>query len=342
MSPPNSLSVDGRVFHPAAISDESRGFNASLQRLTSKLPQWYEIGAPEYRRLRAEGSTALPGLTLLPSASDLSVPSREPNRTIPCRVLKPQHGQPTMAVFMHIHGGGWCLSDERSQDQMLQEIADTHHVVCLSVGYRLAPEHPFPAGPHDCFDVAEWLVENAKSVLQAPLAFVGGESAGAHLSTLVALHLLQHTDSRFSEFRFRGLILHYGCFSLSWTPGVYSFARRVPGLVLDLKTMNAFRDAFLPGWSQATLENPDVSPLYADLASLRGKLPPALFTCGTEDYLLDDTLYMSMRWLAAGGSVDVKIIPGAPHGFISFPRTTVGSGTAEGRQAMDDFFQSNL
>ncbi|KAK2799596.1 hypothetical protein FQN50_008434 [Emmonsiellopsis sp. PD_5] len=342
MSPTNSLPVDGRVFDPAAISDESRNFNANLQRLMSTLPKWYEIGAAEYRRLRDEGGTALPGATLLPSASDLSVPSRDPNRTIPCRVLKPQHGQPAKAVFMHIHGGGWVLSDEKSQDQMLQDIADTHGLVCLSVGYRLAPENPFPAAPHDCFDVAEWLVENAKSVFQAPLAFVGGESAGAHLSTLVTLHLLQHTDARFSEFRFKGLILHYGCFSLSWTPGVYSFARRVPSLVLDLKILDAFRNAFLPGWTQATLENPDVSPLYADLASLRGKLPPALFTCGTEDYLLDDTLYMSMRWLAAGGGVDVKIVPGAPHGYTAFPKATVGSGTAEGLQAMDDFFQKHL
>jgi acetyl esterase/lipase len=342
MSTPNSFSVDGRDFDPAVISNESRTFNANLQLITSKLPKWYEIGAAEYRRLRSEGNTALPGLTLLPNATDLSVPSCEPNRTIPCRVLKPQHDQPVKAVFMHIHSGGWCLSNEKSQDQMLQEIADTHGVVCLSVGYRLAPENPFPAGPHDCFDVAEWLVENAESALQAPLAFVGGDSAGAHLSMLVALHLLQHTDARFSEFRFRGMILHYGCYSLRWTPGVYSFARRVPSLVLDLDTMGAFRDAFIPGWSQETLENPDVSPLYADLASLRGKLPPALFTCGTEDYLLDDTLYMSMRWLAAGGSVDVKLIPGAPHGFISFPRTTVGSGAAEGRQAADDFFRKHL
>ncbi|KAK2789230.1 hypothetical protein FQN52_006322 [Onygenales sp. PD_12] len=342
MSPTNSLTVDSRVFDPAAISDESRNFNANLQRLMTTLPKWYEIGAAKYRRLREEGGTALPGKTFLPSASDLSVPSRDPTRTIPCRVLKPQNGQPAKAVFMHIHGGGWVLSDEKSQDQTLQDIADTHGLVCLSVGYRLAPENPFPAGPHDCFDVAEWLVENAKSVFQAPLTFVGGESAGAHLSTLVTLHLLQHTDARFSEFRFKGLILHYGCFSLSWTPGVYSFARRVPSLVLDLKILDAFRDAFLPGWTQATLENPDVSPLYADLASLRGKLPPALFTCGTEDYLLDDTLYMSMRWLAAGGSVDVKIVPGAPHGYTSFPRATVGSGAAEGLQAMDDFFQTHL
>jgi len=60
--------------------------------------------------------------------------------------------------------------------------------------------------------------------------------------------------------------------------------------------------------------HPSVSPLYADLEPLRGKLPPALFTCGTEDCLLDDTMFMSTKWLMAGGEAFVKFIPGAPHG----------------------------
>lgn len=340
MSPTNLL-LNSADFDPAAISPVSHAFNSNLALSGSKEPKWQDIGPAKYRRLRTEGKTTLPRPPLLPSATSFTVPARDHGRTIPCRILKPQ-GQSVKAVLMHIHGGGWVLSDETYEDQMLQDIANDHGLLCISVGYRLAPENPFPAGPHDCFDVVEWLIDNAETALNAPLSFVGGDSAGAHLSMLVALHLMQHPDAKFSEFRLRGLLLHYGCYSLTWTPRVYSFARRVPSLVLDLKTMEAFRDAFIPGWSQETLQNPAISPLYADFEGLRGKLPPVLFTCGTKDYLLDDTLFMSMKWLVAGGEVHLKIIPGAPHGFISFPRDTVGAGTAEGIEAVDEFLRKQL
>jgi len=65
-------------------------------------------------------------------------------------------------------------------------------------------------------------------------------------------------------------------------------------------------------------QDPKVSPFYENLEDLRGRLPHALFLCGTEDPLLDDTIYMSMKWMCAGGEAIVKIYPGAPHGFILF------------------------
>lgn len=98
---------------------------------------------------------------------------------------------------MHIHGGGWVLGDEigyfihqtgsfllilqltgmvpYSQDALLKYYADTANLVSISVGYRLAPEHPFPAGPEDCYDAVEWLVDNAEKEFGAPLKFISGE-----------------------------------------------------------------------------------------------------------------------------------------------------------------------
>jgi len=69
-----------------------------------------------------------------------------------------------------------------------------------------------------------------------------------------------------------------------------------------------------------TRRSPEVSPFYADLSGFRGRLPPALFTCGTEDPLLDDSVMMGTKWMAAGGEAVVRIFTGAPHGFILFPR----------------------
>ena len=342
MSSTGSFCLERQIFDPTVVSDASRAFTDRLQVQSRTATRWYDVGAAEYRQLRANGTTILPGTIYLPDATDISIPSRDRDRSIPCRILRPQTEAVVDGVLMHVHGGGWCLGDAKSQDTLLQDVANAHNLVCISVGYRLAPEFPFPSGPQDCFDVAEWLVDHAQQRFGAPLCFVGGESAGAHLSLLVVLYMLQHGIGRYSEFRLKGLLLHYGCFSLRWLPSVYEVSRRVPSLVLDLRILSAFRDAFVPGWTDATLDKAELSPLYAELDRLRGKLPPTLFTCGTEDYLLDDTLFMSTRWLVAGGEVTVKIIPGAPYGFMSFPRDTEGSGSAEGRDIMDSFLAARM
>lgn len=338
-----AFTIEPSTFDPATLSPESREFNAKLSAITASQPKWYEIGAEAYRKLRAEGGTALPAPIVLDSGIAFEIPSRDPSRNVPCRVFKPQNGEAPRAVFMHIHGGGWVLGNESSQDVKLQRLADIHSIACISVGYRLAPEHPFPAGPEDCFDVAEWLVRHAQERFQAPFAFMGGESAGGHLTALTTLHLLQHSDPVYSGHRLRGLILHYGCFSLRWLPSVYSFAKREPHLVLSLETMTEFQNAFLgKGWTQEMLDDPNVSPLYADLPSLRHKLPPALFTCGTEDYLLDDTLFMSSRWLSAGAEAVVAIVKGAAHGYTTFDPAIKGSGSQEGDRVTDEFFKDKL
>ncbi|KAL1963347.1 hypothetical protein VTN77DRAFT_8468 [Rasamsonia byssochlamydoides] len=267
--------------------------------------------------MRKNGLTPLPAATLLPTAELFSIPSRDTDRMIPCRVLRPGQG-PVRGLFLHVHGGGWVLNDEASSDVYLQEIADRCGLVCLSVGYRLAPEHPYPAGPDDCFDIASWLITHASRCFGTQLVFIGGESAGAHLSIVTALRLLQSSVQELASFRLKGLLLHYGAYSLRWQPGTKLF-RRQPTLILDEDMMVHFRDAYVPGIKddERQLTAPDVSPFFADLASL--DLPPALFTIGTEDCLLEDSVFMSTRWMIACKEAVLKIYPGSPHGFILFP-----------------------
>lgn len=335
------LDIDPAVFSPTSITESSKKFNAASQQLMANAPKWYQVGAPKYREMRAAGETPLPAATHLPSATSTTIPSRDSDRSIPCRILKPQDGRSPVGVFLHIHGGGWVLQDEKSQDPPLQLLADNTGLLCLSVGYRLAPEHPYPAGPQDCFDAAVHLVRHAREEFGAELAFVGGESAGAHLGMLTALHLLQHADSDLSAFRFKGLLLHFGCYTFRWLPQMYNWNRE-PCLVLDRDLMNHYRDAFLPGWTERDYEKPEVSPLYADLEGLRGKLPPALFTCGTEDCLLDDTVMMSAKWRMAGAQARVKIVPGVPHGFIMFPRDVEGPRAKEGMEEVEGFIAEKV
>jgi acetyl esterase/lipase len=202
-----------------------------------------------------------------------------------------------------------------SQDPYLAYMANTYSLTVISIGYRLAPEEPWPAGAHDCYDFAEYLIAHGKSEFGGELCFTGGESAGGHLAALTALHLLSTTPS----FAFKGLLLHFGCFDMSaFLPHVHHHESK---LVIDHDIMSAYIDALLPDTTEKERRDPSISPLWADL---RGKkLPPALFTCGSEDPLLDDTVMMGAKWGMWGNEAVVKIYNGAPHGFIGFAPGTI-------------------
>ena len=89
-------------------------------------------------------------------------------------------------------------------------------------------------------------------------------------------------------------------------------------LILNHKIMGEFLKAFLPGMTPEEKKDPLISPYYEDLSPFRGRLPSALFTCGTEDPLLDDSIAMATKWMVSGGEAIIKIYPGACHGFIGF------------------------
>lgn len=87
--------------------------------------------------------------------------------------------------MLHIHGGGWVLGDQKSTDHLLLHYADAGDLAVLSVGYRLAPENPFPKGPEDCVDVAEYLVSKSEDQYGGPLRFIGGEVCDLISSSLL-------------------------------------------------------------------------------------------------------------------------------------------------------------
>lgn len=274
--------------------------------------------------MREAGETPLPAPVVLEDGKNIALPSRDSDRTIPCRVFQPSSGKPK-GVFYHIHGGGWVLQSERAQDPYLKFLADECQMVVVSVGYRLAPENPYPAPNEDCYDVGEYLIDNAEKDYGVPLAMLGGESAGGHLSAVTCLHLLKSRP----DFAFKGLVLNYGIYCLAgFLPQAYTFD--VP-LVLDLEIMTKFVEAYTPGMSVQDQRNPDISPFFADLA--KKKLPPAFFTVGTQDMLLDDSIMMATKWSNAGHTAILKMYPGAPHGFTLFP-PSVGPETVQ--EAYDD------
>jgi len=173
--------------------------------------------------------------------------------------------------------------------------------------YRLAPEHPYPAGADDCETAAAWLVANARGEFGTEALTIGGESAGGHLAAVTLLRL----RDRHGYTGWRGANLVYGAFDLSMTPSQRQFGNT--RLILRTIDMQQFYNAFLP--TIVERRDPDISPLYAELNGLC----PALFTVGTKDALLDDTLFMHARWVAAGNPAELAVYPGGAHGFTLFP-----------------------
>jgi acetyl esterase/lipase len=304
--------LDPQWFADAAIDAETAAFNAALVKIMTPLPNWWEIGAQAARDARTRGDGPFPAPVISPRARDrmIDVGGRE----IPVRIVTPKAAP--AGVHLHIHGGGWVLGAASQQDPMLERIADNTGQAVVSVEYRLAPEHPYPAGPDDCEGVAAWLVRNAKAEFGTDRLTIGGESAGGHLS---AVTLLRMRD-RHGYAGFKGANLVYGCFDLGMTPSQRAFGNE--RLVLRTLDIEKFVGAFLPGVGH--FRNPDISPLHADLSGLC----PALFTIGTRDALLDDSLFMHGRWVAAGNAAELAVYPGGAHGFTLFPGALAAAANA--------------
>ncbi|KAI7219556.1 hypothetical protein KC333_g2897 [Hortaea werneckii] len=327
----SDLTLSAPKFQNNAISQQTHAFNANLIQIMQNGPKWYEVGPEKYRQMRWNGETPLPKPVVLDSGRNILLPSRDPDRQIPCRVFAPQEGDnggaeaKSRGVFYHIHGGGWVLQSEAYQDPLLQYLADRCRLTVVSVGYRLAPEHPYPAGNEDCFDVGEYLVDFAGRDFGGPLVVMGGDSAGAHLSAVTCFRLLETRPG----FGFKGLVLNFGAFDLSgFLPQVRHFD--LP-LVLDGDIMSKYIDAYLPNTTQDQRRDMWISPFFANLTTM--KLPSALFTCGTLDCLLDDSVMMCAKWQMANAEGILKVYPGGPHGFVFYPRE---GGTEQTQKGLDD------
>jgi acetyl esterase/lipase len=296
----------------ADLREETRAFNEQLRELLATLPGVETAPAKVSRRLRYEGKGVFPAPVFVDEARWVDVPSR--GGGLRARVIPPE-GEAT-GVYLHLHGGGWTIGAADLQDVPLAQLARETGLVVASLEYRLAPEDPYPAAPDDCEDAALWLLERGAKELGAPaLLTIGGESAGAHLA---AVTLVRLRDRHGAPDAFRAANLVYGAFDLSGTPSRRLLADT---LVLTHSGMTWFTDNFLPGLDAEQRRDPDISPLYADL---RG-LPPALFTVGTADPLLDDSLFMAARWAAAGNDADLRVYADGVHGFNAFP---IGIGLA--------------
>ena len=308
-------------FSPEAIDDETRKIVEQVEKILSETPSIHTLEPEQIRQARREGRGWQGPIVRVDNGTDRTI--QGPAGPLGLRVFVPDE---VRGVYLHIHGGGWTLGAADQQDILLWMVARHCKLAVVSVEYRLAPEDPYPAGPDDCEAAAAWLVVNAHREFGSGRLLIGGESAGAHLS---AVTLLRVRD-RHGFTGFAAANLTYGMYDLGFTPSVARWGER--DLVLSTPIIEWFTNHFVATKEQR--RDADVSPLYADLSGM----PPALFTVGTLDPLLDDSLFMYQRWLAAGNQAELALYPGGIHGFNAFP-SSLGK---RAHQRIDSFLQGAL
>jgi acetyl esterase/lipase len=299
-------SIDAKL---AAYVEGSRAFYAAraASRGTDSQPDpSTPEGLKEARALeqaRAKGAL----FAASPEPPVLEALAEAAGRRVAVRILAPSSGT-ARGVYLDLHGGGFYMGSAARGDVHNRRLAHALGIAVVSVDYRLAPEHPWPAAPDDCETAALWLLEEAETRFGATRLAIGGVSAGATLAMTTLLRLRDRSVGG----RFVGAALQFGTYDMSAeTPA----GRRLDG--------EFFIQAYAGHVADRT--NPDISPVYGDL---RG-LPPVLLVVGSLDILLEDNLVMATRLSAAGGEVDVRVYPESPHGFTFHP-------TAMASAALDD------
>ena len=177
------------------------------------------------------------------------------------------------------------------------------------------PEARYPAAQDDCEAAAVWLVANAKSEFGTENLLVGGESAGCQLAVSTMLRMRDKHSFR----DFRGAALGCGVYDLRMSPSSRAFGEK--RLLINTPIMEWFINHYV---DKDQVDDPDVSPLFADLRDM----PPAHFFVGTNDPLLDDTLFMSRRWEFADNETEVQVYAGGLHMFDGFPLPIAVEATA--------------
>lgn len=260
------------------------------------------------------------------AAFERTYPTPEPTAVevelagVPCRVFRPEG--PAKAIFVHFHGGGMVLGAPLMNDPGNRALAEAHAVVVVSVDYRLAPEHPYPAGPDDGVAVVRWLLDNGTAEFGTDRLVLGGESAGGYMAAAVLLRL---RDVPGALDRVLGANLVFGVMDWGRSPSQRGLRATNGPDMLTPEGIQHFCDCYLPGLSDDERRAPEISPAFADLRNL----PPALVSVGTADHLLDDSLLFAGRYAAAGNDVELFVAPDMPHGFQAFPCGITSAWAAE-------------
>ncbi|MGE3148765.1 MAG: alpha/beta hydrolase [Pseudorhodoplanes sp.] len=289
-------------FLSAPDPSETIALNTKIRTALTAAPDQWLFSPAEIRERRKRGQGPFPLGPSSPDARTVDIAGKY--GPIPLRIFDAASPK---GVYLHLHGGGFVLGSADAQDSFLERIRKDTGMTIVSVDYRLAPENAYPHGIDDCESAALWLVENGKAEFGTDNFAIGGESAGAHLAVTSLLRL----RSRFGgKSLFAAANLCSGSFDLRLSASARNWG--TDKLVLNTRDIKIFLTYFLQGQNP---DLPEVSPILADLSGM----PPALFTVGTLDPFLDDSMLMASRWAAAGSAAEIDVFQDGAHVFMLFP-----------------------
>lgn len=258
----------------------------------------------EQARARFKGPRP-PGLRVeeVAAVADRTIPG--PGGPLRLRVYTP-HGSGPFPLLVFFHGSGWVVCDLDTHDPLCRNLCAGAGCAVVSVDYRLAPEHPFPAAPDDCLAATRWAAEHAAELGADPSRVaVAGDSSGGTLAAVTALRVRDEGGPRLL-----GQLLVYPSADLG-LPATPSLAEYGEGFGLGAADLRWFWGKYLaPGDER----HPHASPMHAP--DLRG-LPPALVVTAECDPLRDDADRFAERLREAGVPATVSRYGGATHGFFT-------------------------
>lgn len=251
-----------------------------------------------YRLMRP----ANPDLTV-GSVQDNTCPGPDGN-PIGLRIYTPE-GPGPFGVLVYYHGGGWVIGDLDCSDAACRDLCRTAGIVVVSVDYRLAPEHQYPAAADDCIAATAWCAANTSALNGNGQLAVGGESAGGNLAAVVAQQARDHAGPAI-VFQ----LLLYPVVNCDMSSG--SYIENADGPLLETSTMHWFWDHYCPDTAQRN--EPKASPLQAmSLADL----PPALVLTAEFDPLRDEGKAYADALQAAGNAAEYHCYDGLVHDFFA-------------------------
>ncbi len=266
-------------------------------------PPLNTLPAPAVREAMKAGYAAVPAGPDMHRVEDMELPG--PEGPIPVRLYWPVEGE-SLPILVWYHLGGWVIGDIEGSDPTARRLADGAGCIVVSVDYRLAPEHPYPAAADDAYAAFVWCVQNAERIGgDATKIAVGGDSAGGNLAAVVS----QMARDRGSSSGLVHQLLVYPVTDYvmtqdSWTENAE--------YLLTRELMDWFWDAYVP--DAATRAEPYASPVCA--SDLSG-LPPAHVITAEYDPLRDEGVAYAEALSAAGVPVVARTYEGQIHAFLN-------------------------
>ena len=290
----------------------------ALLDLRAKLPPLHTLSVADARVQMA--ARDIPGLRKPEVGSVVQRDMQGPGGSLPLRIYTPD-GEGPFPLMVFFHGSGFVVCSLDTHDPMCRNLCVGSNCVVVSVDYRLAPEHKFPAAPDDCLAATRWVADNAAALNgDGGKIIVAGDSAGGNLAAVTALRIRDEGGPRLC-----GQMLIYPVTDY-YQPGTPSMTENAEGYGLTRDGMIWFWNHYVR--SAADGVHPHAAPLRA--STLAG-LPPALVATAEYDPLRDEGEYYADALAKVGVPVEMKRWPGMNHGFFFFPGIVDVSGAA-----MDD------